>query len=156
MNEIILTPLAEKILCYDGYENPNGCLEWLGTIRKGYGRIQLKNGWHTVHRVAWVMYYGTQPKNLICHYCNNRSCYKKQHLYEGTYSTNNYDAYNFGNKIPPIPKPLVLTKEKYLQVKQLYLTNCYTQAELGVKFNVSTSTINLALNKKGGYSHYPS
>ncbi len=131
MNEIIVTPKAELRLLHEGIEI-NDCLEWSGlTTEDGYGRISINGKTQRVHRVAWVMYYGTQPKNLICHHCDNPPCYKKEHLYNGTYSLNLIDAHA-RNKRPRSQ----LIKNTYRKIFLLYLTN-YSVKDLAIKFNIS-------------------
>lgn len=133
---IVLTPLAEKRLQFDGYDNPeNGCLEWLGELgSSGYGQIKINYKTYTVTRVAWVMYYGIQPEHQICHHCDNPLCYRKDHLYDATQSQNMKDCFARGRVSRPIRNSASheqIIKESFYKDKQ----------ELADKFNMSLRTL---------------
>lgn len=67
------------------YCESSGCFTWLKTVspnatkgsaagslrHDGYVRIGLKNKQYMAHRIAWAMYYGTQPPQYIDHIDGN-------------------------------------------------------------------------------------
>lgn len=69
-----------------------GCWEWSGyRDLLGYGVIK-KNGRRVkAHRVAYWITFGPAIKPFICHHCDNPSCVRPDHLFEGTSEDNNRD-----------------------------------------------------------------
>jgi hypothetical protein len=73
---------------------PNGCLEWTGSISpKGYGRIRVNGKSLFTHRFAWELVNGPIPDGvLIRHYvCDNPPCCEPTHLRPGTQTDNMAD-----------------------------------------------------------------
>jgi hypothetical protein len=50
----------------------DGCWEWLGTKKNGYGRYSND----LAHRVSYKLAYGEIPpdKPFVCHKCDNPGC----------------------------------------------------------------------------------
>lgn len=69
----------------------NECWPWLKwTNGHGYGVINLwsieTKSYRTIltHRIAYVLYYKTQPKECVLHHCDIANCCNPSHLYDGT------------------------------------------------------------------------
>lgn len=70
------------------------CMEWAGLKKFGYGYITLATGKRggrkvRVHRHMWELWYGPIPAGLmVLHDCDNRACYRPDHLHLGTQKKN--------------------------------------------------------------------
>jgi len=63
----------------------SGCWLWQGTIKNGYGRIQISGHMHGVHRAAYELWIEPIPKGLqVQHLCGNSLCCNPAHLVAGT------------------------------------------------------------------------
>ncbi len=78
------------------------CWLWTGTKdKKGYGHFDGNKA----HRVAFFLEYKRINKDLlICHRCDNPSCVRPDHLFEGTYSDNAKDSYAKGRIVKWQPR----------------------------------------------------
>lgn len=72
---------------------PNGCLYFMGSRAKGYGKIGVVGkSPQTTHRVAWELRHGPIPDGLcVLHKCDNRPCCDTDHLFIGTKADNTHD-----------------------------------------------------------------
>jgi hypothetical protein len=55
-------------------------------------------------RVAFLLEHGRWPTNECCHHCDNPSCVRPSHLFDGTHRENMSDAHAKGLASPP-PHP---------------------------------------------------
>lgn len=71
---------------------------------KGYGKFCTKRSvWEYAHRISYMLYKGDFDQKLcICHKCDNPSCVNPEHLFSGTYSDNNKDAFDKGRHLNPV------------------------------------------------------
>lgn len=74
-------------------EPNSGCWLWTGTVdRKGYGRIKVHGRHVGAHRVAYRVFVGADPQDLlICHRCDVPGCINPDHLFIGTSTDNARD-----------------------------------------------------------------
>lgn len=78
------------------------CWLWLGRKdSNGYGTFKFRGKWDGAHRIAYILSKG-ELKNCACHSCDNPSCCKPDHLFDGTRADNNADARKKGRWIPDI------------------------------------------------------
>lgn len=75
--------------------NPQtGCWNWkLGKTLAGYGQIYIGSNPFYVHRVSAAIHLGFDLNSdlIVCHTCDNPSCFNPGHLYVGTDKTNQED-----------------------------------------------------------------
>lgn len=81
----------------------DGCWIWTGTRDKaGYGKINRAGKNYRAHRFFYSFFKGEIPKGLlVCHSCDVPSCVNPDHLWVGTHSDNQNDAYKKGRKVHP-------------------------------------------------------
>lgn len=70
------------------------CIEWrYGKHKRGYGLIKIDGKDLKIHRVIWALFNGEIPKGMvICHKCDNPSCFNPRHLFIGTQKDNMQDC----------------------------------------------------------------
>lgn len=78
----------------------DGCWEWQASrVPAGYGLFRPGGTapYMYAHRWAWAHWNGPIPDGLdVLHHCDNPKCVRQDHLYAGTQSQNNLDAYRRG------------------------------------------------------------
>lgn len=84
----------------NGVAKENGCIEWSKhKDTDGYGIISVGNAPNRVHRVSYEIYIGPIPPGmLVCHKCDNPSCFNPKHLFLGSSKDNLQDMVKKGRK----------------------------------------------------------
>ena len=78
---------------WDHVAKGDGCWEWTGSRRAGYGRAIVNQKSVRAHRRAWVLTNGPIPDGLfVLHKCDNPPCVRPDHLFLGTQLDNRRDA----------------------------------------------------------------
>ena len=69
------------------------CWVWTASrTDRGYGRVRLAGREHGAHRIAWLLTHGSWPEFNACHACDNPSCVRAAHLFDGDQGANMRDA----------------------------------------------------------------
>lgn len=90
----------------------------------------------------------------MCHSCDNRKCVNPDHLFLGSYKTNNYDRKIKGRNADTSgsKNPYSILKEKeVLEIKKRLAAN-EKGKDIAKLYNVSVSTIS-KINKKVNWAH---
>src|ERR1017187_4265244 len=93
------------------------CWMWTGTRNaSGHGRLMWQIGtWSMTytHRIAWFLETGKWPEPCALHKCDNPSCVRFSHLYEGTKAQNSKDMVERGRSARGERQPIhKLTDDK--------------------------------------------
>ena len=144
----ILTPEQEwdflrKIAMFP---DENGCLNWQGSTRGGYGRFRVNSSVIDAHRVAWALKHNRWPTEYICHRCDIKSCVNPTHLYEGSQHQNMIDK----SYRTPRNNALRFIPQEVLEVREMLVS--MTQREVARIFEVDQSTIS-RINTGSNWSH---
>lgn len=130
------------------------CWEWTGGKHtQGYGQLKIKNITNKAHRVSFEMYHNRRINEgmCICHICDNPSCVKPDHLFEGTHTDNMIDRNNKGRaNIPTGEKhhKCKLTEKQVLEIRDEYAKGETTLKKLGDEHGVDFSTISLIIRRE--------
>jgi len=104
------------------------CWLWTGPTSGKYGSFEGTRA----HRVSFHLTYKRLTKGLfICHRCDNPSCVRPDHLFEGTASDNSRDCYYKGrSNLDAVRKPFekgntiqppgLVTTEQVKEIRELY------------------------------------
>lgn len=77
--------------------NKSGCLEYQGSLNKGYGILKLFGKSVVVSRIVWIILKGDIPEGFcILHTCDNTRCVNINHLFLGTHQDNSDDKIKKG------------------------------------------------------------
>lgn len=100
MNEPELTEIRERIAKFTSFADGDACWAWTGAISKtrGYGRMTFRGSVVNAHRVSYMAARGVEldRKICVCHRCDNPSCVRPDHLFEGTNKANTEDMIGKG------------------------------------------------------------
>jgi hypothetical protein len=141
-----------------GVFSKKNCFEWQGAKDKnGYGITSYpanntkKRSWK-VHRLIWTILNGDVPEDiLVCHICDNPSCFNINHLFLGTSKDNSQDREKkgrgfFGQKgeqnfAAKLNEPTVLLIRKFYE-------NGWRVGEIAKEFNIHQSHISRIVHRK--------
>lgn len=87
----MMKKLAKRSIMKD-----NGCLEWNGATKNGYGSFRKQQGeksqHYFAHRIAYAIFKGPIPHGMfVLHSCDNPKCVNPAHLELGTHTQNQLD-----------------------------------------------------------------
>lgn len=152
----IRTSIAERFwekVNKDG-PTPSHCPElgpcWVWTSSQdyfGYGGFSFKGRTELAHRVSWWLATGTWPDLCVLHRCDNPSCVRPSHLFQGTQAANNADMMAKGRHFTPFSTPgfphrCKLSAAQIIEIRSDYRRGSESgTAVLGLRFGVSPSLI---------------
>lgn len=144
-------PLADRFS--DKVTKSEGCWEWVGYCRAGYGRISIGNHvFRSAHRVSWELHNGPIPNDLfVLHKCDNTKCVRPDHLFLGTKGDNNRDRHlkgRSGSHVGELNGRRKITERDVIEIRRLFTPWKVRYSDLAQRFGVSTSTINSIINRR--------
>ncbi len=144
-----ITPPSARF--WDKVNKSDGCWEWTGCQRAGYGRIWCSERKTKIsaHRVSWELHYGIISDGLsVLHHCDNRLCVRPDHLFLGTLVDNNHDRDRKGRTSKGESRPGArLTVEDVRKIRELAAQG-HRQNEIAALFAVSGSHISKVVTRK--------
>ncbi len=87
LRRLVTGSLQDRMDAYT--ERSDGCWQWMGSTREGYGQIRVGDRVMRAHRVAYELAHGVIPNDVMLdHQCRNRACVRPDHLVQATNKTN--------------------------------------------------------------------
>lgn len=138
----------------------NECWIWTGNKNnKGYGFISWGQGIEkkkqVVSRIAYTIWKGEIPEGLmVCHSCDNRSCFNPDHLWIGTQFDNMQDCVKKGRGVDNSGSKSGMSKlneNQVLEIRRLR-SEGQTLKKIAEKFDVTDANIN-EICKRHTWSH---
>jgi hypothetical protein len=139
-------------------KQPSGCWEWQGALNStGYGSVSWDSKHYVAHRLAAFLHGMVStleaPQDASCsgfvlHKCDNRKCCNPDHLFVGSYSDNQRDAYKKKRRAQPKGAAHAnskLTTEQVAAIRKSYSQGGIRQKDLGNKYGVSQRAISLVV-----------
>lgn len=118
----------------------SGCLLWIaGKSSTGYGLFWLNGKMRAAHRLAYESTFGP-TESLVLHRCHNRACVNPAHLYDGTHSQNNRDAFAIGtgHKMPGESNPSAkLTESDVAEIR----SSSEPTRKIGARYGISSGQV---------------
>jgi hypothetical protein len=142
------------------------CWIWTGASdQNGYGSLRINNKTHKAHRIGWKIQCGSAPIQFVLHKCDNPPCIRIDHLFEGSNSDNQRDAFakgrmNFQRQPELRPRgehhaSAKLTAEAVAAIKRRYVFRKITQIQLATEFGCTRSNVSRILRGKSWRTHVP-
>lgn len=132
-----------------------GCWEFNGPTRHGYGQISIRGNRSAVaSRVAYDAWVGEIGEGMfVCHSCDNPVCINPRHLFLGTHDENMDDCrakmrHQHGERTWMAK----VTEDQSVEIRNLYATGRYTQAEVGRMFGLGQTSVS-AIVRRVNWKH---
>lgn len=132
-------------------EDSNACWEWTShKNRGGYGVFNMGYGQFIAHRISYFLSTGADPGQMhVCHSCDNPICVNPSHLFLGTDKDNVADMYSKGRGIDGARNfRAKLTPDKVTEIRELYASGNYIQADLAERYSVDQGLISHIVRNK--------
>ena len=131
--------------------NEDGCMEWTGVKRNGYGRMPHNKKLISAHRYSYELHVEKIPKGLcVLHRCDNPSCVRPDHLFLGSYHDNNKDRAIKGRNFIASGEKNGNSKLTEIDIRGIRrkINIGYSVDDLSILYNVCKDTIYKIKDKK--------
>lgn len=132
----------------DKLDGEDACWVWNGCRdSNGYGSVGIGNKKHALaHRACWLLTKGVWPEKLLCHKCDNPSCVRPSHMFEGGQKENMKDMTDMGRRRSNPPRGeksnfAKLTEPVVLEIRSEVAAGA-TQISQVRKYGVSKCCVN--------------
>lgn len=122
----------------------SGCYHWNGCKSvDNYGLISYQNKQWRINRLIYTIHNGPiTDSKLVCHSCDNPSCWYHEHLWLGDHQDNTQDMWAKGRESKrkrgrKIGESSKLTADEVIEIRKLLEEGILTQSEIGHKFFVT-------------------
>ena len=129
------------------------CWVWTAYVNnEGYGRLRagLDSAKTLATHVAWFLETGKWPALCILHKCDNPSCVRFSHMFQGTRRDNSDDMMAKGRNNQPCGEAHpshIVTAKQIRRIRAMWATGKYQQRELAKRFGfASKSSIAFIVN----------
>ncbi len=134
-----------------------GCWVWTAyKNHRGYGKKGLgESAVYEAHRLSYFLHHKIDPGILyVCHKCDNRACVNPEHLFLGTQADNIADAKN-KNRLSIGSRHYIakITEAQVIEIRTLYETGNYSQAELARRYGFKSSVSIFHIVNKNHWKH---
>lgn len=146
--------LVSRILDKCKTDNATGCLNWVGHVVGGYGKIRWQGSRLFVHRAIYESVHGPLAYGVcVCHRCDNPRCVNVSHLFAGTRADNNADKTAKGRQARGPKHGLKgadhpLAKLSPEQVNEIRSCRGKSQREIAILYGVSQTSVSAIINNK--------
>jgi hypothetical protein len=140
--------IEERLVARRKIDPTTGCWEWTGRpCGGGYCQVMIGRQRHRVHRLAAAVWLGFDIDSplLVCHDCDNRTCFNPDHLFIGTHADNHKDMCDKGRQGSAQHAPErfgKLTPEDVRQIRHA-LASGESLRSVGRRFGVSHEAVRM-------------
>lgn len=142
------------------------CWEWaVAKDKDGYGVFGLSTSVKSVraHRFSWLLRHHAEAEDLVLHACDNPSCVRPSHLFEGTPATNMADKMAKGRHVVATKgRPDLafhgskhgnakLTEEQVMQIRAEYVPRKVPLRVFATRYGVCVAAVHYAIEV--GWKH---
>jgi HNH endonuclease len=132
--------------------DPNSCWLWQAAkVGGGYGRIATPYGLKIATHALWFLIYGKWPRKHLLHRCDNPSCIRPSHLFEGTQLDNVRDCERKERALHPHGSKngrAKLTEAQVRAIRKEYTEDRTHQVVLARRYHVAQSSISSILRRE--------
>jgi hypothetical protein len=128
----------------------DGCWNWIGAKRLGYGVLRINGKPTGAHRLSYIHFKGPiKEGKFICHSCDNRACINPLHLWEGSNQENIKDRDRKKRTARIYGENHWLSKYTNSQIAKMREMNKegFTDKEIGKAFNAHPNYVRLVIRR---------
>ena len=122
-----------------GYKTP--CLEMVEHIKspREYEKFQFQGKFYLQHREVYFLSHPEISREyLVCHHCDNRRCFRVDHLFHGTPQDNSTDAVKKGRIRKGERHGMAKFPDSTIKkIRSLHKTGLHSQQEIGETVGMS-------------------